>query len=40
MTTSLIRFREVADTVVLLGDTPFPVGDPPACLSEHLDDAA
>ena len=40
MTTSLVRFREVADTVVLLGDTPFPVGDPPACLSEHLDDAA
>ncbi|MFP5342382.1 MAG: acyltransferase family protein [Candidatus Limnocylindria bacterium] len=34
---------EVAATgaeVVVIGDTPDPRGDPPVCLSDHLDDAA
>ena len=30
---------EVADHVLVLGDTPNPLGDPPVCLSDHLDDA-
>lgn len=29
----------VADRVVVIGDTPNPDGDPPVCLSDHLDDA-
>ncbi len=30
---------EVADHVLVIGDTPNPAGDPPVCLSDHLDDA-
>ena len=41
-TAGLVRtlgtFRAVAPTV-LLGDTPYPAGDVPACLAEHLADA-
>ncbi|HMQ24437.1 MAG TPA: acyltransferase family protein [Acidimicrobiales bacterium] len=38
LTTTLAAFADVAPTV-LLGDTPYPAGDVPACLAEHLDDA-
>ena len=34
----LTSIRERAGDVVLLGDTPDPAGDPPVCLSDHLDD--
>jgi peptidoglycan/LPS O-acetylase OafA/YrhL len=30
---------EAAGSVVVLGDTPDPKGDPPVCLSDHMDDA-
>ena len=30
---------EVAEHVLVIGDTPNPAGDPPVCLSDHLDDA-
>jgi peptidoglycan/LPS O-acetylase OafA/YrhL len=30
---------DVADHVLVIGDTPNPAGDPPVCLSDHLDDA-
>jgi hypothetical protein len=33
------RLTEVASNVVLIGDNPASTQDPPACLSEHLDDA-
>jgi peptidoglycan/LPS O-acetylase OafA/YrhL len=29
---------EVAEHVLVIGDTPNPAGDPPVCLSDHLDD--
>ena len=35
---SLARLSGAADHVVLMGDTPRSSVDPPACLSEHLDD--
>lgn len=38
LTRTLAAFAAVAPTV-LLGDTPYPAGDVPACLAEHLDDA-
>jgi peptidoglycan/LPS O-acetylase OafA/YrhL len=34
------RLAEVSDDVVLIGDNPASTQDPPACLSEHLDDAS
>lgn len=34
---TLAALAEVAPTV-LLGDTPYPAGDVPSCLAEHLDD--
>lgn len=37
---SLNRFGEAAGSVVVLSDTPYPVGDVPDCLSGHLGDAA
>ncbi len=36
---TLATFADTAPTV-LLGDTPYPAGDVPACLAEHLADAA
>jgi hypothetical protein len=35
---SLAKLSASADHVVLIGDTPRPDGDAPACLSKHLDD--
>ena len=34
------RLADVAPNVVLIGDNPASTQDPPACLSEHLDDAS
>jgi peptidoglycan/LPS O-acetylase OafA/YrhL len=31
--------RSSGASVVVIGDTPDPAGDPPVCLSDHLDDA-
>ena len=36
---AILAIDEVADHVLVLGDTPNPLGDPPVCLSDHLDDA-
>ncbi len=36
---AIVAIDEVADHVLVIGDTPNPVGDPPVCLSDHLDDA-
>ncbi len=36
--TTLARLEGLAGAVVLLGDTPNLVGDPPECLSQHRDD--
>ena len=36
---SIRAIEQVADHVVVIGDTPNPLGDPPVCLSDHLDDA-
>ncbi len=30
---------KLAEHVLVIGDTPDPIGDPPVCLSDHLDDA-
>jgi hypothetical protein len=38
--TSLRRLSEVAPRLVVVGDNPASTEDPPACLSEHLDDAS
>jgi peptidoglycan/LPS O-acetylase OafA/YrhL len=37
---SVERLAESASRVVLIGDNPANTEDPPACLSEHLDDAS
>ena len=34
------RLAEASSNVVLIGDNPASTQDPPACLSEHLDDAS
>jgi peptidoglycan/LPS O-acetylase OafA/YrhL len=34
------RLADVSSNVVLIGDNPASTEDPPACLSEHLDDAS
>jgi peptidoglycan/LPS O-acetylase OafA/YrhL len=34
------RLAEVSPNIVLIGDNPASTQDPPACLSEHLDDAS
>lgn len=36
--TTLSRLAELAEAVVLIGDTPTFAGDPPECLSQHRDD--
>ncbi len=37
---TLRRLDDLSGRVVLIGDTPRQVEDPPVCLSEHLDDAS
>jgi peptidoglycan/LPS O-acetylase OafA/YrhL len=37
---TLRRLSEVAPTLVVVGDNPASTQDPPACLSEHLDDVS
>ena len=36
---SIRAIEQVADRVVVIGDTPRPARDAPVCLSDHLDDA-
>jgi peptidoglycan/LPS O-acetylase OafA/YrhL len=36
---SIKTIEQSAQHVVVIGDTPNPSGDPPVCLSDHLDDA-
>lgn len=36
---SIRAIEDVAERVVVIGDTPDPVGDPPVCLSDNLDNA-
>ena len=36
---SIDAIATTARQVVVIGDTPNPAGDPPVCLSDHLDDA-
>ncbi|HET7167925.1 MAG TPA: SGNH hydrolase domain-containing protein [Candidatus Limnocylindrales bacterium] len=36
---SITAIATAARRVVVIGDTPNPTGDPPVCLSDHLDDA-
>ena len=37
---ALERLSEAASSVVLIGDNPASAADPPACLSEHIDDVS